>query len=120
MSNQIRLQNLIGRTSLVGQIVKLAPGSTRAYVLADTPDPDAIGTVAESVPNKYWGLVNLINSGAAATTIAWENITGAPDIPDQLSDLADDSTHRTVTDTEKSIWDNKTDNSFAVAMAVAL
>ena len=28
-------------------------------------------------------------------------------IPDQLSDLTDDSTHRTVTDTEKAIWNNK-------------
>lgn len=62
--NQVRLQNAIGRTSLLGQIVKLAPGSTKAYILANTPDPDAIGTVAESVPNRYWGLVNLINTVA--------------------------------------------------------
>ena len=62
MSNQVRLQNKIGRTSLVGQIVKLAPNSTRAYVLADISDPDAIGTCADSVPNNYWGLVNLLNT----------------------------------------------------------
>lgn len=60
--NQVRLQNKEGKISLVGEIVKLAPNSTKAYVLADTPDPDAIGTVAESVPNGYWGLVDLINS----------------------------------------------------------
>lgn len=30
-------------------------------------------------------------------------------IPDQLSDLSDDSTHRTVTDAEKSAWNNKYD-----------
>lgn len=28
-------------------------------------------------------------------------------VPDQLSELQDDSTHRTVTDTEKGIWNNK-------------
>ena len=32
-------------------------------------------------------------------------------IPDKLSDLADDSTHRLVTDTEKTTWNNKLDSS---------
>ena len=32
-------------------------------------------------------------------------------IPDELSDLADDSTHRLVTDTEKTTWNNKLDSS---------
>lgn len=32
-----------------------------------------------------------------------------PTVPDQLSDLLDDSTHRTVTDTEKSYWNGKAD-----------
>jgi len=30
-----------------------------------------------------------------------------PAVPDQLSDLSDDSTHRLVTDTEKSTWNAK-------------
>jgi len=32
-------------------------------------------------------------------------------IPDELKDLASDSTHRTVTDTEKSTWNNKANSS---------
>lgn len=32
-------------------------------------------------------------------------------IPNELSDLADDSTHRLVTDTEKATWNNKLDSS---------
>lgn len=32
------------------------------------------------------------------------------DIPDSLSDLSDDSTHRLVTDTEKTTWNNKVSN----------
>ena len=32
-----------------------------------------------------------------------------PTIPSKLSDLTDDSTHRTVTDTEKSTWNSKAD-----------
>lgn len=34
-------------------------------------------------------------------------IQNKPTIPDELSDLSDDSTHRTVTDTEKTTWDGK-------------
>jgi hypothetical protein len=32
-----------------------------------------------------------------------------PTVPDQLSDLSDDTTHRLVTDTEKSTWNGKQD-----------
>jgi outer membrane murein-binding lipoprotein Lpp len=32
-----------------------------------------------------------------------------PTIPDELADLSDDATHRTVTDTEKSTWNAKQD-----------
>lgn len=32
-------------------------------------------------------------------------------IPTALSDLSDDSTHRLVTDTEKSTWDGKADST---------
>lgn len=59
---QIRLQNKTGKTSLVGQIVKSHPTDKKAYISADTPDKDAIGTVGQSVPNGYWGLVDLINT----------------------------------------------------------
>ena len=36
-------------------------------------------------------------------------IQNKPTIPDELSDLTDDSTHRLVTDTEKSTWNGKQD-----------
>lgn len=38
-------------------------------------------------------------------------ITDFPTIPDELADLSDDSAHRLVTDTEKSSWNDKCDNS---------
>lgn len=38
-------------------------------------------------------------------------IAAAADIPTALADLTDDSTHRTVTDAEKSAWDAKADTS---------
>ena len=37
------------------------------------------------------------------------NKANVSDIPTELSDLNDDSTHRLVTDTEKTIWNNKAD-----------
>lgn len=48
-------------------------------------------------------------NGVVTTTDVNNNkitISG-PNIPDQLSDLSDDSTHRLVTDTEKTTWNNK-------------
>jgi hypothetical protein len=47
------------------------------------------------------------HSGGDGAQIAYASLSGTPTIPDQLSDLADDATHRTVTDTEKSIWNSK-------------
>lgn len=47
-------------------------------------------------------------------TLAWKSsvnytteITNLPTIPDQLSDLMDDATHRLVTDAEKTYWNGK-------------
>ncbi len=44
-----------------------------------------------------------------AFTGQFADLTGTPTIPTALSDLSDDSTHRVVTDTEKSTWDGKQD-----------
>lgn len=47
-----------------------------------------------------------------ATTLhkhSYNNLDDLPTIPSKLSDLADDSTHRTVTDAEKSTWNSKQD-----------
>ena len=37
----------------------------------------------------------------------WVSLPSIPSVPTALSDLTDDSTHRLVTDTEKSTWNNK-------------
>ncbi len=39
----------------------------------------------------------------------YTDLTNKPTIPDELSDLSDDTTHRLVTDTEKSTWSGKQD-----------
>ena len=40
-------------------------------------------------------------------TTDYNQLENKPTIPDELADLQEDSTHRTVTDTEKSTWNNK-------------
>lgn len=49
------------------------------------------------------------HSGGDGAQIAYGSLSGTPTIPDELSDLADDATHRLVTDTEKSTWNGKQD-----------
>ena len=39
----------------------------------------------------------------------YEDLANKPTIPDELADLSSDSTHRVVTDTEKTIWSGKQD-----------
>ena len=39
----------------------------------------------------------------------YNDLTNKPTIPDELADLSDDSTHRVVTDTEKTTWNNKSE-----------
>ena len=41
----------------------------------------------------------------------YNDLTNKPTIPDELADLQDDTTHRLVTDTEKSTWNGKSDFS---------
>lgn len=44
-----------------------------------------------------------------ATSGSYNDLSNTPTIPSALSDLSDDSTHRVVTDTEKSTWSGKQD-----------
>lgn len=48
-----------------------------------------------------------IGAGTSSFSGDYNDLANTPDIPDALSDLTDDSTHRLVTDTEKSTWNGK-------------
>ena len=74
---------------------------------------------ATNIPyNSYSGASNnlFISKGTLENVIAgkglgdYNSLNNKPTIPDELADLSDDSTHRTVTDTEKTTWDNKVDD----------
>ena len=47
---------------------------------------------------------------AVATSGSYNDLTDKPTIPDELADLAADSTHRVVTDSQISTWNGKQDD----------
>ena len=67
----------------------------------------AVGDVA--IKNKLYCLSAVEIDGAISASNLSGTNTGDQTIPDQLSDLTDDTTHRLVTDTEKNIWNGKQD-----------
>lgn len=57
------------------------------------------------------GKADSADLAAVATSGSYNDLSNKPDIPDELADLSEDSTHRVVTDTEKETWNNKSDFS---------
>lgn len=57
------------------------------------------------------GKADVSSLASVATSGSYNDLINKPDIPDDLADLNEDTTHRTVTDAEKSAWNNKSDFS---------
>ena len=55
--------------------------------------------------------LNYVDGVTSSIQTQLNNKANTSDIPDELADLADDTTHRLVTDTEKSTWNAKSDFS---------
>lgn len=53
---------------------------------------------------------NKPNLATVAMSGSYTDLSNTPTIPDELADLADDSTHRVVTDTQISTWNEKQDD----------
>ena len=49
---------------------------------------------------------------------SYNDLTDKPTVPTALSELSEDTTHRVVTDTEKSTWDGKVDSSSIPVKAI--
>lgn len=54
---------------------------------------------------------NPATSGGSSFSGSYNDLIDKPVIPDALSDLSADATHRTVTDSEKNTWNGKADTS---------
>ena len=91
-----------------------APGTTDYNELLNKP---TLGTAAATNTTDYATAVQGVKADTALQSetdpvfTAWDkdyaDLTNKPTIPDELSDLTSDATHRTATDTEKSTWNAK-------------
>lgn len=63
---------------------------------------------ADNTADDY--IKNKPNLATVATSGSYNDLSNKPTIPDELADLADDSTHRVVTDTQISTWNEKQDD----------
>lgn len=89
-------QHVTGGNDIIANAI--AGGASGLMSGTDKTKLDGIATGAEVNVNADW------NSASGDS-----QILNKPTIPDQLSDLSDDSTHRLVTDSEKSTWSGKQD-----------
>lgn len=70
----------------------------------------AVSTNAQSgvaVAQAVSGKANSADLATVATSGSYADLSNKPTIPDELADLQDDSTHRVVTDAEKTAWSGK-------------
>lgn len=79
--------------------------------------PSEWGVITGSISNQtdlknaLDGKANTTDLSTVATSGSYNDLSNKPTIPDELSDLSDDATHRLVTDTEKSTWNAKSNFS---------
>lgn len=64
---------------------------------------------ADNTADAY--IANKPSLATVATSGSYNDLSNKPTIPDELADLADDSTHRVVTDAQISTWNGKSDFS---------
>lgn len=111
----------VGPQGPTGATGATGPAGTTDYnLLLNTPTiPTALSQLADDsthrlVTDTHLAKLAGIAAGAEVNVNAdWNAVSGdaqilnKPTIPDQLSDLLDDSTHRLVTDSEKAAWNAK-------------
>lgn len=95
--------------------------SSNIQIAADGKTISATDTTYSNATTSAAGLMSasdkskLDSLATVATSGSYSDLSNKPTIPDELSDLTDDSTHRLVTDTEKNTWNNKSDFSGSYA-----
>lgn len=95
---------------VVNELPQTGREGTIYLVPLDTPETEENNYAEYIYVNNNWELL-----GKIGVHIDLSNYYTKQEVnnllPTHLSDLADDSTHRTVTDTEKTTWNNKSDFS---------
>lgn len=100
------MAKFIGQTGLVYLWGKIKTWVGNYVKITSSTGKDTITAGNNSVDIYDWAQASTKPSYTAAEVGALPEDTA---IPDELSDLSDDSTHRLVTDTEKSTWNGKQD-----------
>lgn len=101
-----RKQNLIDSNhKLDYSLLSNTPTIPPAQIQSDWNQTNT--SARDYIKNKPASLEQIQSDWNQTNTSAKDYIKNKPTIPDELSDLRDDSTHRLVTDTEKSVWDGK-------------
>lgn len=94
--------------SIQGEIDRITNNvQTTLNTIADTGVE--VGAGSDALPAAAAALAN--EKADVNHTHSYNDLTNKPTIPSALSQLTTDSTHRTVTDTEKSTWNAKSDFS---------
>ena len=74
---------------------------SESLALGETQGTAYEGSKGKNLADRLDALATVATSGS------YNDLSNKPTIPDELADLTDDSTHRLVTDTEKSTWNDK-------------
>lgn len=92
-----------GKLTYNGSVV----GETDYSNLSNKPSINSV-TLSGNKTSSDLGLMPATTLATVATSGSYNDLSNKPTIPTALSDLTDDSTHRVVTDTEKTAWGGKT------------
>lgn len=84
-----------------GNINDETPTFTEASTRANIASGEKISVIMGKIQKFFTDLKTVAFSGS------YSDLSNKPTIPDELADLTDDSTHRVVTDTQISSWNNK-------------
>ena len=94
------------------QWAAIQSGITSALVtkLSALPTNAELQQALTLINNTLAGKANSADLAAVATSGSYNDLSDKPTIPTALSQLSQDSTHRVVSDTEKSTWNGKQDS----------
>lgn len=84
--------------------VTLSGNKTTSDLGIEIPD---VSTFITKDVNNLTNYTKTSDLSSVATSGSYNDLSNKPTIPDDLADLNDDSTHRLVTDTEKTTWNGK-------------
>lgn len=119
VSGDISFVNIQSYCEILIFVESIAIGETVNLFCEDYPFKYSNGTTATSIPLTSVDNGNVIKIfyDADLNNILYEDAGG---FSGTMDDVPDGVTYKRVTSAEKTVWDNKADQSFSVAMAVAL